>query len=133
MKHLVFALALTTVLACAPARAENDYGGNIIGYMYQVAVARNRDTGWRINGDCYSACTMRLGAPKTCVTRDARLGFHAPTIDNVFAPQYVPVLLMHYPPRMRMWAENTGALTSRHMTFISGAMALQLGARECSP
>ncbi len=125
------------IFAALPADAgervvTRDAGGYVLHYANQVALAKNRGQGWRIEGECLSACTLYLGAPQTCVARGAVLGFHAPAEDDGrIAHRWVPFMTMHYPARLRHWAEATEALQMRRMTYLTGAMVIALGAREC--
>ena len=55
-------------------------GGQIGPYLDRLSVLRNSGERVIIDGPCLSACTMVLGViprDRICVTRRARLGFHA--------------------------------------------------------
>jgi hypothetical protein len=113
--------------ASAEVRIRNDPGGLISNHMN--GFAQIRDSGQRvvIDGTCFSACTLVLGMiphERLCVTRRARLGFHAAW---AYAPdgRVVPSqsgtasLMQIYPPQVRSWIARRGGLTSK-MIFLSG-------------
>lgn len=53
-------------------------GGGLVGH-FEAAVQKTIEANEQvvINGECYSACTLYLRNPNTCVTKNAKLGFHA--------------------------------------------------------
>jgi hypothetical protein len=60
---------LALVCLSTPALAQADYGGRIVDYYGQPSGP--------ILEDCYSACTLRLGAPNhPCIGRDVVFHFH---------------------------------------------------------
>lgn len=95
--------------------------------------------GVRIEGRCYSACTLYLGLPDTCVTLSSRLGFHSPYWRLAGFQMPLPfkewervTLLMaaQYPEPMRDWWMRD----ARHRidtVVISGARAVEMGAKRC--
>jgi hypothetical protein len=128
------AVALGTVLAAlsgspasAVVRITGDFGGQIGPYLETLAAIR--DSGQRvvIDGPCLSACTMVLGViprERICVTRRARLGFHAAwhhgengrPITNEGGTQ---LLMAVYPQNVKNWINRRGGLT-REMKYLSG-------------
>lgn len=53
-------------------------GGGVVGHFLDaVQDTIDRREPVVINGECYSACTLYLKNPLTCVTRNAKLAFHA--------------------------------------------------------
>ncbi len=91
----------------------------------------------RIVGACYSACTMLLGLPDTCVTRNARLGFHGPsTRSGLPLPQSEwdaasKVMAAHYPPKLRLWFLAEGRMNTGPVRVIRGADLIDMGVKEC--
>src|SRR5215813_13373180 len=74
------ATALSFSSASATVRIVGDYGGQIGPYLEHLAALRHSGERVIIDGPCLSACTMVLGViprDRICVTRRARLGFHA--------------------------------------------------------
>src|SRR5438445_4557405 len=74
------ALSMSTSSASATVRIVSDAGGQIGPYLENLAALRSSGERVVIDGPCLSACTMVLGViPREgiCVTRRARLGFHA--------------------------------------------------------
>src|SRR6266508_6795026 len=69
-------------VSAAPAavRIKADPGGQIGPYLENLVALRSSGEKVIIDGPCLSACTMVLGViprERICVTRRARLGFHA--------------------------------------------------------
>src|SRR5882672_6628773 len=66
--------------ASAAVRIVADGGGQIGPYLEHLAAVRSSGQHVVIDGPCLSACTLVLGViprGRICVTRRARLGFHA--------------------------------------------------------
>ena len=85
---------------------------------------RCRDDG---NGPCLSACTLVLGViprERICVTRRARLGFHAawhPGENGRPTPSRggTQLLMDIYPQNVRQWIARRGGLT-QDMKYLTG-------------
>jgi len=119
------------------ARAEtitHDTGGSV--KTRADAIATQRDP-VRIEGICYSACTMHLGAPDVCVTRNARLGFHGPsTRSGLPLPRsewerVSKQMADHYPPKLRLWFLTVGRENTGAVRVIRGAELINMGVKEC--
>jgi hypothetical protein len=113
--------------ASAVVRITSDTGGQIGPYLETLAAIR--DSGQRviIDGPCLSACTMILGViprERICVTRRARLGFHAAwhhgengrPATNRGGTQ---LLMAVYPQNVKNWLSRRGGLT-RQMKYLTG-------------
>ena len=113
--------------ASAVVRITSDTGGQIGPYLETLAAIR--DSGQRviIDGPCLSACTMILGViprDRICVTRRARLGFHAAwhhgengrPATNRGGTQ---LLMAVYPQNVKNWLSRRGGLT-REMKYLTG-------------
>lgn len=73
--------ALALLLSVSPATAgtvviDGDKGGWL--HKYQELFNEVSSDQIVIDGECMSACTIFLAAPKVCVTESAVLGFHKP-------------------------------------------------------
>lgn len=127
-------VSLVTFASCARAETiRHDMGGSVSARLDQM----QHMSGVRIVGRCYSACTMLLGLPDTCVTRNARLGFHGPStrsglplphsewerVSNVMADQY--------PPALRLWFLREGRMNTGPVRVIRGAELINMGVKEC--
>ncbi len=113
--------------ASAVVRITSDTGGQIGPYLETLAAIR--DSGQRviIDGPCLSACTMILGViprDRICVTRRARLGFHAawhhgengrPSTNR----GGTQLLMAVYPQNVKNWLSRRGGLT-REMKYLTG-------------
>jgi hypothetical protein len=113
--------------ASAELRIRSDPGGLIAGHMHTFAEVRDTGQAVVIDGPCYSACTLVLGMvshEKICVTRRARLGFHAawayaPDGSQVMSESGTAHLWRVYPQHVRNWINRKGGL-QRKMIFLSG-------------
>lgn len=113
--------------ARAEIRIRNDHGGLISDHMRDLARMRDSGEPVVIDGACYSACTLVLGMiphERLCVTRRARLGFHAAWAyapDGRVVPSHsgTQSLMEVYPPTIRRWISRQGGLSSK-MIFLSG-------------
>lgn len=120
---IIFLIILNTTPRAldGPLTIKNDPGGDLLAYM-----ARARQPApVRIMGTCSSACTMLLGAPDVCLSRQARLRFHGPS-DFQGRPLY-PVL--HHAWAQRMASFYPGALGDWFMAraaHLRGAQFIQL-------
>jgi hypothetical protein len=113
----------------------HDMGGVI---SERIAEMQGMD-GVRIVGKCYSACTLYLGLPHTCVTPSARLGFHSPFmrvagLDVPMQPDQweatTRFMAAHYPTGIAEWWMRD----ARHRTnpvILTGRQAIEMGARPC--
>lgn len=116
-----------------------DNGGEIGDYLHQL----RSNKFWAIRGACNSACTMRLA--KGCVYPGALLGFHSPYVREKDKPEIVARggdvgqivarsrqdMLRTYPPGIQQWVLQMGALDTTQLTYLTGAQAIALGARDC--
>ncbi|MBX9776174.1 MAG: hypothetical protein K2Y71_17480 [Xanthobacteraceae bacterium] len=120
--------ALSVPSASAAVRITGDNGGQIGPYLEQLAAIRDSGQQVIIDGPCLSACTMILGViprERICVTRRARLGFHAAwhhgengrIATNRGGTQ---LLMAVYPPNVKNWINRRGGLT-REMKYLTGA------------
>ena len=121
------AAALTVTSASAAVRIVSDPGGQIGPYLERLAALRDSGERVIIDGPCLSACTLVLGViprERICVTRRARLGFHAAwhhgengrPATNRGGTQ---LLMAVYPPRVKSWINRRGGLT-RQMKYLTG-------------
>jgi hypothetical protein len=119
--------ALSVSSAPAAVRIVNDAGGQIGPYLENLAALRSSGERVIIDGPCLSACTMVLGViprDRICVTRRARLGFHAAWHpgDNgrpITSRGGTQLLMDVYPQHVRSWIARRGGLSHR-MMYLSG-------------
>jgi len=131
MKYAFLIAALTGVLTVSPAsatiRIAGDGGGQLGAYVQRHEAMRQSGERVVIDGPCFSACTMVLGAiprNRICVTSRAVLGFHAAyDLDQdgrqVTSRGGTALLMNSYPQHVRNWIARRGGL-SRKMMFLSG-------------
>jgi hypothetical protein len=128
---LLFGAVLTALsgsIASAAVRITSDTGGQIGPYLEQLVAIRESGQQVIIDGPCLSACTLVLGViprDRICVTRRARLGFHAAwhhgengrPATNRGGTQ---LLMAVYPQNVKNWISRRGGLT-REMKYLTGA------------
>jgi hypothetical protein len=136
---LAAGLTMTLSLqALATVRITSDPGGKLGPYLEKLQSLRTSGQKVVIDGDCLSACTMVLGViPRDhlCVTRRARLGFHAAwtpsELGRQTSPEGTELLMSYYPQQVRNWIAQRGGLTP-HLIYLSGS-ELQSIAPPCPP
>jgi hypothetical protein len=119
--------ALTISNASATVRIKSDPGGQIGPYLETLADLRSSGERVIIDGPCLSACTMVLGViprNRICVTRRARLGFHAAWHPGengqpITSKAATQLLMDIYPEHVRTWINQRGGLSAR-MMYLSG-------------
>ncbi|PTV97672.1 hypothetical protein C8J27_101789 [Rhodobacter aestuarii] len=156
LRPLVFASAVITGLVGAPVLTVSEAAAQAIPAAYgrQAIVVRGDlggDVGARANkiqamaaagqtvaikGACYSSCTMYLGLPGSCVTRNSSFGFHRPSFYGAALPPkkfefWSQLIAAHYPPALKSWYLREGRY-SVNLKMISGAQLIRLGVPECS-
>jgi hypothetical protein len=121
------AAALTVTSASAAVRIVGDPGGQIGPYLERLVALRNSGERVIIDGPCLSACTLVLGViprDRICVTRRARLGFHAAWHPGengrpITSRGGTQLLMDMYPQNVRNWLKRKGGLT-KQMKYLSG-------------
>jgi hypothetical protein len=119
--------AVSVSSASAAMRIVADGGGQIGPYLERLAALRSSGQQVVIDGPCLSACTLVLGViprERICVTRRARLGFHAawhPGENGQPTPSQggTKLLMEIYPQHVRQWIARNGGLT-RNMKYLTG-------------
>jgi hypothetical protein len=114
---------------------KSDPGGAVAalyGEYYQQWQAGRRHV---IDGRCASSCTMRLAFDTTCVTPNARLGFHKAYYASFFGWKIesdwgTNYMLERYPPIIIDWLNDQGGI-SHDMKWLSGQDAMVLGVPAC--
>ena len=130
---------LGPVLAAqAPLVVTNDLGGALQDRVAQVEQLRRNGTRVEIRGTCVSACTLYLGLSRTCVDRNARLGFHGPSTPFPGIPlppdqfeRLTQQMAAYYPGGIRGWFMTTARKVTDQYYVLTGAEAISMGARPC--
>ena len=120
----------------APVIVRNDLGGDVGARANKIHDMTVSGQSVEIRGACYSSCTMYLGLPGSCTSRNAQFGFHRPSFYGAaLAPDqfefWSQVIAAHYPPALRDWYLTQGRY-SASLKMISGAQLIKLGVPECS-
>lgn len=71
---------------------KSDYGGPVFEYINAFEEFMDTDRTVEIRGLCYSACTLAINddfRDNTCISEDAVLGFHQPSITDVYTGEVV--------------------------------------------
>lgn len=107
-------------------------GGDVDGMIEVVQYLRlNPNKTVVIDGECYSACTMLLGAPDNILfTYNARLFFHSGytrlcvdgLMKNLLSPAANRKMLMLFDQDTRNWILQSGAFTSTNFTELPKAI-----------
>ena len=139
------AFAIMSLLAFTPAASasttiyvSNDGGGSIAARIRELDSIRNQGQKVEIRaGYCNSACTLYLGLPDTCVSPNARFGFHGPQVATIglrlLPSQFEKlsrVMAKHYPQQLRSWFMNS-ARHSTDLITIKGDQLIALGISQC--
>ncbi|PRY78057.1 hypothetical protein CLV80_10419 [Yoonia maritima] len=108
----------------------NDGGGNVNEYLVDLSFAILSGEKIQIDGWCASACTLYLASTETCVTPNARLGFHAPRggtdAENKEAARVIAARL---PATLSAWYLKYGAeLDGNRFVALTGAQIVDMGA-----
>src|SRR5437762_3977361 len=119
--------SLAPAPAAAAVRIVRDAGGQIGPYLESLVALRSSGERVIIDGPCLSACTMVLGViprERICMTRRARLGFHAawhPAENGHQVKSHggTQLLMDVYPQNVRSWIASKGGLSER-MMFLYG-------------
>jgi hypothetical protein len=122
-------------LLAASAQAKNviirsDPGGLIESYAREFHDIAARGDRIVIDGPCFSACTIALSLPTTCVTDRAVLGFHLPRQlgeDSKVELSLEMASLMwgFYPPAIQQWLRDRGGL-GPHIKYLRGRDLMKL-------
>ena len=83
---------------------EDDPGGLLFQYVAKYVGWQNNGDTVRIEGDCYSACTLLLGLiPPTriCATRNAQFGFHSASEGSEYSEDATRVMWALYNDKVR--------------------------------
>jgi hypothetical protein len=110
-RNLLLTTGALMVSACVtddPGNITFDRGGTMLEYSTKVNALKAKGEVIRIMRHCYSACTVYLANPKTCVGPEAELWFHAPNPNTEFHRNW---LGSHYPPQIKAWIARQGGLT----------------------
>ena len=118
---------LSVIAARADLRIVSSPGGEVGSYLQLFESIRQSGDRVIIDGPCLSACTMVLGViprDRICVTRRARLGFHAAWHPGqngrpVTSRGGTQLLMDVYPPEVKSWLERRGGLSPR-MLYLYG-------------
>ena len=120
-----------------PIEIGNDLGGDVGARANRIAAMKANGQSVAIRGpSCYSACTMYLALPGSCVSRNSRFGFHRPSFyGSALSPEkfefWSQVIASHYPASLQSWYLSEGRYSAR-LQMVAGADIIRLGVPECS-
>lgn len=116
----------------------NDQGGLVSRRAAEISRILAQGTHVEIRGQvCYSACTMYLGMPDTCVLPQTSFGFHGPShygrqLSARDFEYWSQVIASHYPAPLRSWYLAEGRTRISDYFTITGTELIRLGVRQCS-
>lgn len=140
--------ALTCLGAGIPALAKSgtnlvrvvthDPGGQIDDRAREIARLMRQGARVELRGGCWSACTMYLALPGTCVSPGAVLGFHGPastTYGLGLSPDVFErasrLMADHYPEPLRSWFLRKGRNVTVGFYRFSGVQLIEMGIPKC--
>lgn len=121
MKKVLTAVGIAAALTTgAVVYINGDGGGSVYDYARKYDAMQAQGLRIQISGACYSSCTMALGYPNACFTRNAVLGFHPAYIQYGFGlfsyrihPQATEEMRRHYPPDALAIINNQNGLRDK--------------------
>jgi hypothetical protein len=134
----VSAQSSATTSASAVLVIGNDEGGLVSRRAEEISRILSQGTHVEIRGQvCFSACTMYLGMPDTCVLPQTSFGFHGPShygrqLSARDFEYWSQVIAAHYPAPLRTWYLAEGRTRIWDYFTISGTELIRLGVRQCS-
>lgn len=129
----------TQALAQSVIRISNDGGGSLPARLKQIRSIRAKGQRVEIRrGFCNSACTLYLGLANTCVSPNARFGFHGPQLAtrglNMLPKQFDEwsrTMASHYPAELQSWFMGS-ARYSRKLITLKGSQLIAMGVQRCT-
>ncbi|WP_420003890.1 hypothetical protein [Arenibacterium sp. LLYu02] len=116
-----------------------DPGGAVSQRIAEIQAYRKQGVRVQIEGQCNSSCTLYLGMPQTCVSRQALLGFHGPMSQFAGIPlppqqfeEWSQIMASYYPSPVRKWFLKDARYTLNGIKTISGEQLIKLGVPECA-
>lgn len=135
---LAGALFLWAYAAQALVVIKQDNGGVIKDYLNHYEILRASHDAVRLDGPCYSACTIFTGVLPTwqvCYTDKAVLGFHSAfwSLDNSYAELPTMEMFEAYPKKLQEILIQKGWHGQEHpeLVIIKGDELKALGYRKC--
>ncbi|MFZ3584425.1 hypothetical protein ACOI1H_20010 [Loktanella sp. DJP18] len=127
----------TASAAKKPIVINSDGGGKIQDRIDLLEHLRVSDTPVEIRGMiCASSCTMYLGLPDVCISRNTRFGFHGPSLKGKpLSPELFEVwsqkMADWYPEPIKAWYLKTARFEIRKAYWMSGEKLIGYGFQEC--
>lgn len=128
---------LIPAVAAGPLLVHDDRGGRIVARAREIDALRQSGRDVRIvGGVCYSACTMLLGLPKACVSRNTVFGFHGPSesgrrLDPDRFERASRLIAGYYPAQLRDWYLATARYRISGLFRLAGSDLIAMGVRAC--
>jgi len=123
---MIRALVIALMLLAGPVLADSavvrdDGGGNVSRYIATRARLAALDA-VRIEGRCYSSCTIFTTLPNACVMPDARIGFHGTSPRVPFLQRWLDMRLGKYyrGEVARLYADQWRHVHGAELHVISG-------------
>lgn len=112
---LLLVLLSSTPLSARVLTIKSDGGGWVPWYQAQIKLANQLGNTFKVDGPCFSACTMVLNLPSTCATDRASFGFHKGYVwgpaGHIEDPATTEAMWAYYPTGIRRWITQHGGLT----------------------
>lgn len=123
--------------ALEPLIIRNDRGGFVRSRLISLRELRANGRNVEIRGNvCFSACTLYLGLPQTCISKDTMFGFHGPSmmgipINSTDFENVTRIISSQYPQPLQDWYMREGRNRINGMFRVRGAELVKMGIREC--
>ena len=91
-----------------------DRGGKINTYLHRADLLNHV----RIDGHCYSSCTLYLRSKNVCATHRAVLGFHAARLNGKRFRGFEKIFIQLYPRRIQGFLKRKKALSKQRFTYL---------------
>ena len=126
-----------TAICAGIAMALPSEGGLILDHYDMAKDLTERGCEVRIEGNCYSACSMFTGVEGACVHPEARIWFHQPRdsrtgkkLPTMVTVQAIRIMAQHMPDGMAQWWINGPSRQFDGWVTITGAEIINQGWME---
>lgn len=149
LRRLAVLTAASLVLIAGPAFAakeanpsrplviNSDSGGDIQERIDYIEWLRFTRQPVEIRGMiCLSSCTMYLGLPDVCVSKNTRFGFHGPSFNGKpLPPQMFEIwsqkMAAYYPEPIKAWFLKTARHEVKKAYYMDGTDLIRYGVKPC--
>ena len=144
LRRLIAALLLITAVPphaafshprIATWNKDMDKGGDPAVFEVWVAEANQNGQLAVIQGNCWSACALKLSVREVCIYPSAEIHFHGVHYKGTTSvlPEDNELFIAGFPPAIKQWVTEHHAMDSVvHHVVLTGQAAIQLGVPDCT-